>query len=438
MEKFVIAGGKKLHGSVRLGGAKNASFKLMIASLLAKGETHLLNLPHISDVEITREIIGCLGGRVRGAGERLLCVDASGLVSWEIPARFGRLSRASTMFIAPLLARTGKATVPLPGGDRIGSRPLERHFAGLKTLGADVKISNDLVRIHADKLVGVRYKFDKNTHTGTELMLMATVLAQGMTILENAAEEPEVDDLINMLVSMGAKIKRKPGRRIEIVGVRKLMPTIYRIMPDRNEAVSYACAALATQGDIIVENAREKHIEAFLDKLEEAHGGYEIGKFGIRFFYRGPLKAVDVVTKPHPGFMTDWQPLWAVLMTQAKGVATIHEAVHATRFQYVSDLVRMGAKIALYNPKVKNPAGFYNFNQADDRSEYRHAARIFGPTPLKGMELSVHDLRAGATLVLAALIAKGESTITGIDHIDRGYENLDGRLIDLGATIKRS
>ena len=208
-------------------------------------------------------------------------------------------------------------------------------------------------------------------------------------------------------------------------------------MPDRNEAVSYAIAAVATGGDIIVENASHKHLGAFLDKLSEAGGGFEVGSFGIRFFAKGQLRAVKVTTQPYPGFMTDWQPLWAVLMTQAQGQSIIHESVHNNRFQYIDDLVRMGADMRLYTPKVADPKTFYNFNLADDRTQYRHGAKILGPTPLKGMDIAVHDLRAGATLVLAALIAQASSRLRGIDQIDRGYENLDGRLIDLGANIKR-
>lgn len=435
-EKFVILGGKRLHGSVRLGGAKNASFKLMIATLLAAGETHLLNIPRINDVEITRNIIEELGGRVRSAGERLLCVDCAKLKSHTIPEHFGKESRASSMFIGPLLSRFKQATVPLPGGDRIGNRPLDRHFDGLQALGATIRVKKNLVTVSAPSLKGTRYRFAKNTHTGTETMILAAVCAQGTTVLENAAEEPEVDDLISMLLKMGAKIVRKK-RRLTIEGVATLHPTIYSVMPDRNEAVSYATAAVATGGDIIVENARKSDLEAFLEKLSEAGGGYELGNFGIRFFAKAALLAVDITTKPHPGFMTDWQPLWAVLMTKANGISIIHEAIHANRFQYVPDLVQMGARIDLVNPHVRNPKRFYEFNKDDDRPEYKHAAKIDGPVNLQGMDLVVHDLRAGATLVLAALIARGQSTISGIEHIDRGYENLDGRLIDLGASIKR-
>lgn len=437
MEKFIIHGGKALHGSVRLGGAKNASFKLMIACLLVRGETHLLNIPRISDVEVTREMIEHLGGKVHSAGERLLCIDATGVRSTRIPEKFGKASRASTLFLGPLLTRFKEASVPLPGGDRIGTRPLDRHFAGLRALGAEIREQAGRVSVTAKRLRGSTYHFPKNTHTGTELMLLVSVLAEGVTVLTNASEEPEVDDLMTLLTKMGGRIERLAGRTIRVTGVGELHSTIHKVMPDRNEAVSYGCAALATHGDIIVEDAVPGHLTAFLDKINEAGGNYELGDFGIRFFYTRPLQATDVVTAPHPGFMTDWQPLWAVLMTQARGVAIINEAVHANRFQYVRDLQRMGGRIEFFNPPIDDPPRFYNFNPQDDRPEYFHAVRIHGPSLLKATELTIDDLRAGATLVLAALIAKGKSTIWGVEHIDRGYENIDGRLIDLGASIKR-
>lgn len=438
MNKFIIQGGVKLRGSIRLGGAKNASYKLMIASLSAKGESRFLNIPNIKDVEIVCKIIEKLGGQIHWAGERMCILDTSKLHSFVIPQKYGEQSRASCMFVGPLLHRFGKAQFPLPGGDKIGKRPLDRHLEGFKALGATVTYSNDLVTVQAKRLNGTQYTFKKNSHTGTENMILASVLAYGRTVLENAAQEPEVDDLIKFLNNMGANIKRIAGRKIIINGVSKLKPAIHQIMPDRNEAVTYACAALATKGDIIVENAKQELLQSFLDKLGETGGGYEIGDYGIRFYYKEPLKAVKLLTQPHPGFMTDWQPLWAVMMTQAKGISVIHEAVHNYRFQYIDDLVKMGANIKLLNPKINKPEEFYNFNIADDKPEFKHAAKISGPTKLIGSKLKVHDLRAGATLVLAALIAKGTSIIQGTEHIDRGYENLDGRLRNLGANIKRA
>lgn len=437
MANYVIEGGVPLYGSVRLGGAKNASFKLMIASLLAAGESRLLNFSHISDVDLTRDIIVSLGGQITSAGERTLFIDPRPLKSFTLASGFGQGSRASIMFIGPLLHRFCKAIVPLPGGDKLGRRPLDRHFQGFRALGATIKVLPDRCELSCTKLHGATFTFAKPSHTGTETLILAAVMAEGKTVLHNAALEPEVDDLITFLNQMGGKIKRTRHRTIEIVGVPQLHPTIYRIMPDRNEAVSYACAAVATRGDIIVENARAQHLEAFLAKLLAAGGGYDTGNFGIRFYYRGDLQAVDVVTQPHPGFMTDWQPLWAVLMTQAKGQSLIHETIHPYRFQYVPGLIGMGARIDFVNPPVKNKARFYHFNLADDQADFYHAIRVTGPTPLRGSRIIVPDLRAGATLVLAALVAQGKSVLQDIEHIERGYESLEERLRAIGAKITR-
>lgn len=437
MSTFIISGGKPLYGSVRLGGAKNASFKLMIASLLAKGESRLLNFSHIADVQTTRDIIEDLGGKTRNAGERTLFVSTTGLDQWVVPQKYGKLSRASTLFLAPLLARFGKASVPFPGGDAIGRRPVDRHLDGLRALGAKVTIKKHSIEAECEELKGTTYEFEKNTHTGTETLIMAAVLAKGTTILKNAALEPEVDDLIDFLNNMGARIRRRMNRIIEIDGVESLRPTIHRIMPDRNEAVSYACAAIATKGDIIVENARAVNLEAFLAKLDEAGGGYEVGSYGIRFYYKQPLRSADVKTTPHPGFMTDWQPLWAVLMTQAKGESEIFETVSSNRFQYIDALRAMDVKIEPVKPHVENPEETYNFNLEEDRLEYVHAVNISGPAKLKPGVFTVHDLRAGATVVLAALAAKGKTVLHNIEEIDRGYEKLDDRLRSMGAVIVR-
>jgi UDP-N-acetylglucosamine 1-carboxyvinyltransferase len=341
------------------------------------------------------------------------------------------------MFAGPLLSRFGKAYLPLPGGDQIGRRPVERHLEGLKTLGVRVKQVDDFIRLECPKLIGHKFRFAKNTHTGTETLIMAAVLAKGTTILENAALEVEVDDLIEFINEMGGKIKRLPNRVIKIEGVKKLKGTIHKAIPDRNEAVSYACAALATKGDIIIENARPEHLTTFLAKVKQIGGNYEFDKYGIHFWHSRPLKATKVITKPHPGFMTDWQALWTTLMTQAKGQSEIVETVYEYRFGFVEDLKKMGAKIELFNPQVDDPEEFYNFNLSDDHHRNFHAARVFGPTPLKGMELKVTDIRAGATLMLAALIAKGESILLDDGHIQRGYEDLDIRLKELGADVKR-
>jgi len=437
MAKFVIQGGQPLHGSVRLGGAKNASYKLMIASLLATGESRLLNFSHIQDVTVTREIIDLLGASTRTAGERTVFINASHLSSHTIDDKFGPQSRASTMFIPVLLARLGQASVPHPGGDKIGARPLDRHFEALKQMGVKFSISSTRIQAEVKKLKATNYKFPKNSHTGTETLILASVLAEGKTVLENAALEPEIDDLIYLLNEMGAHIRRRPGRIIEITGVKSLNPTIHSIMPDRNEAVSYATAAIATKGDIIVENAQASDLEAFLDRLDTIGAGYEIGRYGIRFFYHQPLQATDVVTLPHPGFMTDWQPLWTVLMTQAQGESIIHETIFPSRFQHVEGLKLFGAQIDYFNLPVDNPDKTYNFNLDEATSDTPHAIKIFGATPLRGCKADIFDLRSGATMVLAALIAPDTTTLNKVELIDRGYESFDSRLKSMGANITR-
>ncbi|MFH0943066.1 MAG: UDP-N-acetylglucosamine 1-carboxyvinyltransferase [Candidatus Beckwithbacteria bacterium] len=437
MAKLIIQGGSPLKGVVRLGGAKNASFKLMVASLLCPHETRLLNFSKIADVDLVAQISRCLGAQVYSAGERTLFINAAKLTTSIVPENLGLASRASSLFLAPLLARTKKAIVPLPGGDKIGSRPLDRHFDGLRALGAQIKVKNNLIQAACDQLVGCEYSFAKPSHTGTETMIMAAVLAAGKTVLKNVALEPEVNDLIEFLNQMGAKITRQPGRQIVITGVKSLKPVIYQVMPDRNEAVSYAVAALVTHGDIVIENAREKDLTAFLTKLQTTGAGIEYSRFGIRFFYHRPLKAIDITTKPHPGFMTDWQPLWSILATQSLGTSKIIETVFTSRFQFVASLQAMGAKIKYFQPLVTNPESFYNFNLADDQPENFHGIVISGPTPLKGQSIQVTDIRAGATLALAGLVAKGLTILTGLEHIDRGYEDFSGRLLSLGAKIER-
>ncbi len=437
-EKFIIQGGTPLRGVVRLGGAKNASYKLMIAALLADSESRLLNLPGISDVNLVAEVTESLGGSANEVGPKTLAIDPSNLNSYKVAREYGERSRASTLFVSPLLAKFGQAEVPLPGGDKIGKRPLGRHLEGLERLGVKWKIENETLKMSADQLQGMTYRFEKNTHTGTETLIMASVLAKGKTVLENAAEEPEIDDMIAYLNQMGARIRRRSFRVIEIEGVDKLYGGIYKIMPDRNEGVSYACAALATQGDIVIENARYQDLKAFIDKLEEAGGKFEVGQYGIRFYYDQPLRATDVITEIHPGFMTDWQPLWATMICHAQGDSVIHETVMQNRFQYIEPLKKMGAKIeVIEEPEYSHPEKVYNFNWDDRKDTDIRAIRISGPAKFKGGEFEVHDLRAGATIMLAAISGQGTTVLTNIEQIDRGYEDIEQKLSSLGANIKR-
>ncbi|MFH2022525.1 MAG: UDP-N-acetylglucosamine 1-carboxyvinyltransferase [Patescibacteria group bacterium] len=436
MSKYIITGQKPLQGTVNIGGAKNASYKIMIASLLGSTQSSILNFSKISDVELVAEIIAYLGAGVKKNGDRTYSIDPSTLNNFQIKLEDGAQGRFSTIFIPVLLAKFGRASVPAPGGDKIGKRPLDRHLDGLKALGAGVTIEDGLYQVSANKLIGTTYRFAKNTHTGTETMILAGAMAQGATVLENSALEPEVDDLIKFLNAMGAKIERQPNRVIKIEGVNQLGGAIHQLMPDRNEAVSYACAALATKGDVIIQNARPQDLTAFLEKLSEAGGEYQVGEFGIRFFYTRPLQATWVTTQVAPGFMTDWQPLWATLMTQAQGISQIHETIMTSRFQYVDELKQMGANIETFQPQIDNPEQVYNFDLTDDLPTNHHAIRITGATPLIAGHFKVKDLRHGATLVLAAMTASGTSTIDNVEMIDRGYEDLANRLNSMGADIR--
>jgi UDP-N-acetylglucosamine 1-carboxyvinyltransferase len=434
---FRIQGGCALHGSVRIGGAKNASYKLMIAALLGSSESRLLNFSHISDVAVVGEISRKLGAKVWQAGERAIFIDPSSLIGTEVPNKDASQGRFSTLFIPVLLTKFGTAKVPAPGGDKIGKRPLDRHWDGLRALGAEVWVEQGYFCAKTAGLHGTTYTFEKNTHTGTETMIMAAVCAKGKTILQNAALEPEVDDLIHFLNRMGARIARQPNRVITIEGVPELHGAIHQIIPDRNEAVSYACAAIATGGDVIIENANKTHLSAFLAALDQIGGKYECDSYGIRFYRDTQLIGTDITTEPEPGFMTDWQPLWAILMSQATGTSSIHETIYESRFQYVAELNRMGVQTELFQPSVSDPEKTYNFNYAETPEAGLHALKIYGPARLKPGTFVIRDLRHGATLIIASLLADGVSYLTGIDHVDRGYETLDERLRSMGANITR-
>ncbi len=439
MEKFIVEGGNPLKGSVSLRGAKNASFKLLIASLLTESENIFLQISQIGDVKLVLEILQDLGVKAEIHGKRTIYTNAKEIKKFVIEERFGAKSRASLMFAGPLLARFGKAEFPMPGGDKIGSvRALDRHFDGFKNFGVDVTIDGNMVRLFAKNgLKGCYYKFAKPTHTGTENMIMTAVLADGKTILENCGLEPEIDDLIKYLNSCGAKIKRTVGRTIEIEGVSYLKGSVHRVIPDRNQAITFAIGAIITGGDVIIEDANPEHLDVFFKKLDEANAGYEINEFGIRFFYKGELHPTFVCTKPHPGFMTDWQPIWINLPLITNGVSEVVEAVYDGRFQHVEVFKSFGAKIEYFDPKPSNPNEFYNFNYDPNKTYDQQGIRIFGPANLKPINTQVFDLRLGATLLLSSLRIKGKSEIFNISEIDRGYDEFDKKLEILGAKIRR-
>ncbi|MBI2033129.1 MAG: UDP-N-acetylglucosamine 1-carboxyvinyltransferase [Candidatus Levybacteria bacterium] len=438
MDKFIVHGGRPLRGEVSVSGAKNVSLKALVAACLTTEEVIIENIPHISDFFVMVDTIKHLGGKVT-MKDHSVSIHIPEFSRTKISLEKAAEIRTSSMFLAPLLARAKKAIIPNPGGCRIGARPIDRVVAGLEKMGAEITYKSEDGYFHAKTthLHGATYRFEKNTHTGTETLILAAVLADGRTVLENAAEEPEVDELIELLCSMGAKIKRSKPRTIVIEGVERLHGTTFRIGPDRNEIVTLAVASAMTNGDITIKEANKAHLKAFLETYKKAGGSYEEKGDAIRFFVSDSLLATDIETAAFPGFMTDWQGPWTVLMTKAKGVSIIHETVYENRFNYVKELIKMGAHIELFNPEVKHPETVYNFNTEDDRKDYFHAARVVGGTALHNAVVTISDLRAGATLVLASLSASGETVIFGVEHLDRGYEHFEERLRQLGARIKR-
>ncbi len=440
MEKFIITGGIPLRGEVILGGAKNVALKLLVASLLTDEQLVIRNVPEIRDVNLMLEVLTSLGVKASRSGDTI-SVQNGRLDQFQVPLDIGARLRTSSMVIGPLLARFGKAMIPNPGGCRIGARPIDRHVAALRGMGAAIEYRSEDGYFYAtapEGLNGTTYAFPKNSHTGTETMILAAVLAKGTTVIKNAAEEVEIDELISLLNRMGGEIRRSSRREITIEGVKSLRGAEYSIIPDRNEEVTFATAAAVTDGDITVMGSQRQHLAAFLEAFRLSGGGYEaIGGAKTRYYRKEALKSVDVITAPHPGFMTDWQAPWAVLMTQARGTATIHETVFENRFGYTEELKKMGAQIEPIDLPVADPSNFYNFNWDDHTPGDHHAIRIHGPSNLHNAILTMNDLRAGATLVLAALAAEGQSVLHGVEHIDRGYEKIEERLRKLGAIIER-
>jgi UDP-N-acetylglucosamine 1-carboxyvinyltransferase len=440
MEKYIVKGGNRLEGSIRVTGAKNAALKALVAACLSDQEVTLHNMPHIADVFVMTDIMEEIGATVVWK-DHSVTVQMNDFTTHKISLEKAAKARTSSMFIAPLLARYGEAIIPNPGGCRLGARPIDRTIDGITHMHASIEYLSDDGYFHAKAqsgyLTGTKYHFVKNTHTGTETMILAAVLAKGTTVLTNAAEEPEIDDLINLLNSMGADVKRSAKREITIEGKETLHGTEFTVSPDRNEVVTFGIAAYVTKGDIFVEDAQKVDLDAFYEALDRAGATYERKEKGTRFYYSAPLKATDVETAIYPGFMTDWQAPWAVLMTQATGESVVHETVFENKMGYIRDLRKMGAKTKLFNPEVSDPEAFYNFNLEDDNKSYFHAVKITGPTYLHDAILTMLDIRAGAAVVLAALAAKGTSVIFGVEKLDRGYERFEERMGTLGADIRR-
>jgi len=432
MDTWIIDGGNPLRGEVQLSGAKNSITKLMVASMLTKEPVIFQNAPRIGDSQITQKICEALGAQFAQTPAGALQVQTPTIISPEVPREHGTRNRLAIMMLAPLLHRAGQAVIPIAaGGDRIGPRPVDFHLEGYRKMGAQVEICDEFYRVRADRLRGAEIVLTYPSVTTTENLLLAATMARGRTFIRNAAIEPEVMDLAICLQKMGAIIDYNVDRTFVVEGVETLHGTTHEIIPDRIVAASLACAAIASGGDVFVRKARQVDMVTFLNTLRRVGARFDVESDGIRFFRDGPLKSIALETNVHPGFMTDWQPPLVVLLTQAKGMSVVHETVFEDRFGYVSELQKMGADIALYDACLGGlPCRF-------SASNYRHSCVIKGPVSLHGAQITVPDLRAGFTYLIAAILAQGKSTIEGIEHIERGYEDLEGSLRRLGARIEK-
>ncbi|MHB8437579.1 MAG: UDP-N-acetylglucosamine 1-carboxyvinyltransferase [Acidimicrobiales bacterium] len=432
-DSFVVRAGGPLHGTVRAGGAKNSALKLMAACLLAEGRHVLRGVPRISDVDTMAEILGAFGADVERSDPGALGVEDPGDLVIEVPATLsvrtpGDLAerlRASVVVLGPLLARAGEASIPLPGGDDFGSRPIDIHLHGLSLLGAHFDTDHGIVRGHVAtrtaggrRLCGSRVVFEYPSHTATDNLVMAAVLAEGTTVIENAAREPEVRDLAELLVSMGARISGAGTSHVEIEGVESLHPAPgpHSVIPDRVVASTFVAAAALAGGDVVIADARPDHMDMLLRKVGQMGVEVTHDDTGLRVNAKGRLRSVDVATLPYPGVATDYKPFVVTMLSVADGVGIVSENLFFGRFRYVDELLRMGADI---------------------RTEGHHAV-VRGVPRLSGASVRATDLRAGAALVLAGMVADGTTVVSDAHHVDRGYDDLAGRLRSLGADITRS
>jgi UDP-N-acetylglucosamine 1-carboxyvinyltransferase len=429
-DKIVISGGKPLVGRVHVRGAKNLATKAMVAALLGETPSLLQDVPNISDVGVVTGMLGAYGVAVTSPEEGQLLLDPTNVERAhfaEIDALAGS-SRIPILFCGPLLHRLGEALIPDLGGCRIGDRPIDFHMDALRAFGAVVDKSYEGIRITApDGLHGANIELPYPSVGATEQVLLTAVRAKGVTELKNAAIEPEIMDLIAILQKMGAIIWMEPNRTIFIEGVDKLTGYTHRAIFDRNEAASWASAALATDGDIFVEGAKQQELMTFLNVFRKAGGGFDVLEDGIRFYRSGPLKPVQVETDVHPGFMTDWQQPLVVALTQADGVSVVHETVYENRLGFTDALNEMGADIVVHTD------GLESLTRRVPRRKLEQAAVITGPTKLHGADVDVPDLRGGFSYLIAALTAEGTSTVTNLGIISRGYEHFTEKLAGLGA-----
>ena len=410
-----MVGGRPLEGTVRISGAKNASLPALCAALLTEEPVRLRNVPEVRDIRTMGRVLSALGAEVEFRVGGVVEVRARRLTSLEAPYELVKTMRASVLVLGPVLAREGRARVSLPGGCAIGARPINLHLLALEKMGATIGVEHGYVETRAERLLGAEIYFDTVTVTGTENLLMAASRAEGETVLRNAACEPEVRDLADLLNAMGAKIEGAGTSTIRIEGVRSLGGAEHRVIPDRVETGTYLAACAIAGGEIEVRDCHPPHLEAVIEKLRETGLRIEEGPDNLRVRSPRTLQAASVTTLPHPGFPTDMQAQYMVLMTQAAGVSTITESIFENRYMHVAELERMGAHV---------------------RVEGR-TALVTGPTPLSGAQVMATDLRASACLVLAGLGARGETIVDRVYHLDRGYYRIDEKLRGLGADIER-
>jgi UDP-N-acetylglucosamine 1-carboxyvinyltransferase len=419
MDKFVIRGGNPLVGTVRVSGAKNSALPCMAAALLTDGEVTLDNIPQVRDIQTERRLLASMGADVQlgsDDNQNRTIISCRNLADPVAKYEIVKTMRASSLVLGPLVARTGMARVAMPGGCAIGGRPIDLHIKGLEKMGATIVQEHGYLDARADRLKGTHLVFDKITVTGTEDLLMAAVLADGETMMENCAREPEVSDLATLLIAMGAKIEGAGTSTIRVQGVTSLHGAAHRINPDRIEAGTFLIAGAITGGDITVANCNPDHLRAVIAKLEEAGATIDLHNADtVRVRSSGQLRAADIATEEYPGFPTDMQAQYMALATQAEGVSTVKENIFENRFMHVQELVRMGANI-----------------KVDGRT-----ATVRGPAKLSAAAVMCSDLRASASLVLAALVADGESILDRVYHMDRGYERFEEKLKGVGAQIQR-
>ncbi|WP_456374336.1 UDP-N-acetylglucosamine 1-carboxyvinyltransferase [Thiolapillus sp.] len=416
MDKLVITGGAPLDGEVRISGAKNAALPILASALLSDGSVHLGNVPHLQDVTTTIGLLGRMGVGITVDERMTIEIDPSTINSFAAPYELVKVMRASILVLGPLLARFGEADVSLPGGCAIGSRPVNLHLEGLRAMGAEISVDGGYIKARARRLQGARLVMDMITVTGTENLMMAAALARGETIIENAAREPEVVDLANCLISMGAHIEGAGTDKIRIQGVETLSGTSHSVMPDRIETGTFLVAGALSRGKVRVRDTDAGLLDAVLAKLREAGARLEIGKDWIELDMEGRRpRAVNIHTAPYPAFPTDMQAQFTALNAVAEGVGTITENVFENRFMHVQEMQRMGANIKLEG----------------------NTAIVAGVKKLTGAPVMATDLRASASLVLAGLVATGETVVDRIYHIDRGYQNIEEKLAGLGGKIRR-